>query len=133
MDDELAALCQACGLCCDGTLFGRVGLEADEIEPARRNRLHVIESGTSFEQPCAALSVGERRLCSAYETRPRACARFVCRLYERHRTEGGSLEPRLSAVRRVRELMTELHGKGVLPGDRLAELTKRIDDDFARA
>jgi hypothetical protein len=114
-----------------------VGLEASEIERARR-RLRVIASGASFEQPCAAL-VGDAergspgpdafgaRTCAIYDERPRACARFTCRLYERHRSEGGPLEPRLAAVRRVRELVARVD-----PSD-LDELARRIEDDFARA
>jgi hypothetical protein len=30
-DLELTALCQSCGLCCDGSLFGRVRLESSEV------------------------------------------------------------------------------------------------------
>jgi len=59
-DDEvreaLATLCRACGLCCDGSLFGRVPLaSAAEVERAKRRHLRVVPSGRSFEQPCAAL------------------------------------------------------------------------------
>jgi hypothetical protein len=138
VDGELAALCQACGLCCDGSLFGRVDLEPDEVEPARRHGLHVLDDGRCFEQPCAALvpldAVAELpgRACSTYEHRPASCRRFVCRLYDRHRREGGSLEPRLAAVRRVRQLLAALEARPRAP-ELVDELTKRVEDDFARA
>ena len=128
--EDLETLCQSCGLCCDGSLFGLVPLEREEVGVARRHRLHLVDSERGFEQPCSALS--PNGACSIYEERPRACRAFVCRLYDRHRREGGPLEPRLAAVQRVRELLTTLHAKGLGPAD-LAELQQRLEDDFARA
>lgn len=145
--DDLATLCQSCGMCCDGSLFGRARLEADEVAGARRNRLPVIESGTGFDQPCPALgpAPGGGRACSIYDERPRTCRRFVCRLFARHQQEGGSLEPRLASVRRVRELAATLESSGLRPpdfeGERMAgtpaahafaELMVLLED-FARA
>ena len=134
MDADLATLCQSCGLCCDGSLFGRVPLEPQEVEPARRNRLRIIESGRAFDQPCSVLeaTADAMRACSIYDERPLACRRFVCRLHERHRREGGLLEPRLAAVRRVRELLAQVDRSTPTSASAL-ELTQRIEDDFARA
>lgn len=136
---ELTTLCQSCGLCCDGSLFGRVDLEAEEVEPARRNRLRVIDSGRAFEQPCAALvpldvsAEAPRRVCSLYEDRPASCRRFVCRLYERFRRGGGPLEPHLAAVRRVRRLLAAIEIEGRLRTPELVdELARRVEDDFGR-
>ncbi len=156
MSADLAILCQSCGLCCDGSLFGRVPLGPEEVEPARRRGLRVLDGRNAFEQPCAALSVrettsGTRRACSIYDDRPLSCRRFACRLHDRHRHEGGPLEPRLAKVRRVRELVADLEAQGLSPADfvddervdasrpddlarqMLAELTKLLEDDFARA
>lgn len=157
MDDDLTSLCRSCGLCCDGSLFGRVGLQREDVERARRNRLHVLESGKAFEQPCSALTPPEagvdgRRTCSIYHERPLSCRSFACRLYDRHRREGGPLEPRLAAVRRVRELLATVEGSRLKPAkfedDRamdtpgalgvpatqaLLELMRRLEEDFARA
>jgi Fe-S-cluster containining protein len=134
MDSDLAQLCRSCALCCDGALFGRVRLAPEEVEPARRRGLRVVASGTSFEQPCAALgATGEgERACAIYGERPGACRAFTCRLYERHRRERGPLAPRLEAVRRVREL---LHHLDRTRSDPVAfeELVRRLDADFARA
>jgi hypothetical protein len=128
-------------MCCDGSLFGRVDLEPGEAEGARRMRLRVVGGGKSFEQPCSALvpleapSAGHR-VCAAYADRPLSCRRFVCRLYDRHRREGGALEPRLAAVRRVRELLADLEGRRLTPAgfeaDISGELTARLEADFAR-
>ena len=168
MQNELTALCGACGLCCDGSLFGRVPLAPDEATPSRRLRLRVLPDGRAFAQPCTALVPGVARpdaraaaaapleplrVCAIYEERPRACAAFACRLYARYRHEGGPLEPRLAAVRRVRELVSLLDAAGVSPADfdgdatairargaegasleqAFGELSRRLEEDFARA
>lgn len=144
--DDLSVLCRACGFCCDGSLFNRVELLPEEVEPARKNRLHVLDGGRAFEQPCAALTpCGDgQRTCAVYDERPSSCRRFTCRLFERQRRDGGPLAPRLEAVRRVRVLVAELEARGLTPADfdgpgpeaaaRAAfdELIRRLEDDFAR-
>jgi hypothetical protein len=76
-------------------------------------------------------------VCTLYSDpgRPRACRRFVCRLYERHRREGGQLEARLGAVRRVRALFSLIERATDEDARHAAaaELTQRMEDDFARA
>jgi Fe-S-cluster containining protein len=131
--DDLALLCQQCALCCDGSLFGRVPLDASEVAAARRHRLRVVAGGASFEQPCAALEPSgppgdERRGCSMYAERPLACRRFECVLYDRHRREGGPLEARLDVVRRVRALIAV-----ALAGGGHDELARILETEFARA
>lgn len=123
--DQLGTLCLACGMCCDGSLFGRVPLEQDEVAAARKNRLRVLPAGAAFEQPCSAL--GASRACAVYAERPRACRAFVCLTYERHRLEGGPLEPRLALVRRAHELLARASREDH------AELTELLDAHFARA
>jgi uncharacterized protein len=145
---DLAALCQACGLCCDGSLFGFVPLAPDEVAPARKNRLPVLENGRGFEQPCPSLATDDdgRLGCSIYEERPAACRRFACRLYERYRQEGGPVDERAASVRRVRALIASLQASGLPPprfdGERSAsspaaeaytELMRLLERDFARA
>lgn len=134
MEGDLATLCRSCGLCCDGSLYGRAVLEPHEVESARKNGLRVLDNGKGFSQPCAALV---SCACSVYDERPATCRRFVCRLYDRHRREGGPLEPRLAAVRRVRELLASLEGQGAVAeatrAPDFSELVQRLHDDFARA
>lgn len=130
IDDELQALCRACGLCCDGSLFGCGSLEPDEVPAARRHRLAVLPRETAFEQPCTALSTEG---CTIYAERPRACHGFVCRLYARHRSDGGALAERLAAVARVRELLRLADVEGEPPAAVIDELTQRMEEDFGRA
>lgn len=73
-----ARVCQACGLCCDGTLFTVIPLGPSEVVSARLP-VFVREDGSrAVRQRCAAL---EGTRCSAYEARPAACRRFECALY----------------------------------------------------
>jgi Fe-S-cluster containining protein len=115
---ELALLCQSCGLCCDGSLFGRVNLDPEEVDSARRHRLRVVADGRAFEQPCPALVPSGAGLgCSIYDDRPHACRRFVCKLYDRHSREGGPIEERIAVARRARALLVFLQGSGFSPTD----------------
>ena len=123
--EDLSRLCRACGLCCDGSLFGRADLDAGEVEGARKHRLHVISRGTSFEQPCSALGDAG---CGIYDERPRSCRRFSCHLYEAYRREGGPVERPLSVVRRVRTLLA-----AASPGEECTELTEVLEQRFGRA
>jgi Fe-S-cluster containining protein len=136
-DAELSSLCQSCGLCCDGSLFGRVDLETDEVEGALKNRLRVVGGGRSFEQPCSAFAAaagqpGDRCGCSLYEHRPLSCRRFVCRLYERYRREGGPIEVPRSVVWHVRALLASLDTSADTTRAR-GELTRILEESFARA
>jgi Fe-S-cluster containining protein len=135
IEAELGTLCRSCGLCCDGSLFGCVTLEPEELPRARKNHLHVLQRGNAFEQPCSALStLGTRCACSIYPDRPRSCRAFTCRLYDRQRRDGGPLEARLESVRRVRALLgfLETTDEEALQGA-ISELTRRMQEDFARA
>lgn len=127
-EHELHALCQGCGMCCDGSLFGRVGLERGEVPAARRHGLRVVERGGSFLQPCPAFSPGG---CGIYAERPHACRAFRCALLEEHRREGGPLEARLAVVARMRDLLSRVDAG--LTDAEFDELERRANRDFARA
>ncbi len=79
-------LCGACGLCCDGTLFDLVKLEAsDDAAKLKALGLPVTVSRgkvpvTRFPQPCAALC--EDRTCRLYADRPWQCRVFECGVFK---------------------------------------------------
>ncbi len=102
MSAELEALCQACGLCCDGTLFTRVPLTVDEVVPAVK--LNVITTPTNARyvpQRCAALN---GTVCQVYAERPLACRRYECLLFAALREGEASLAEALEVVRRAQSL-----------------------------
>lgn len=79
--DTLAQnLCQACGLCCDGTLFESVGFKAQDILPPLQLAgigLQQTENEQYFLQPCAA---HKNKSCTVYEHRPQVCQTYTCKL-----------------------------------------------------
>jgi uncharacterized protein len=78
--DELAELCAACGMCCNGVLFGSVAVENDAGRMALALQGFQFERsgrGWRFRQPCPART-GEG--CRVYALRPGPCRVFVCRL-----------------------------------------------------
>jgi Fe-S-cluster containining protein len=149
---DLSAICQRCGLCCDGTLFPAARLTAEEVAPMRKVGLAILESGggVGFELPCPQL---ERASCSCsiYEERPRTCRRFECALLARARTGETPVEAAVDAVARTKELIATLQAKGMdmSPGaprvvsgsgeeafevfGLVSELMERLANDFARA
>jgi uncharacterized protein len=102
MEDAASELCTSCALCCDGTLFGSVKIDADE-RPRLRLPIVEAESGYVLAQPCVALR-GAR--CSAYEERPRSCARYECEL--RKRVVAGAVTA-VEARAKVERIRARLH------------------------
>lgn len=82
----LEALCSACGLCCDGTLFTHVSLTADEAErlAAKVEVRPRTDGKLALAQPCRAL---QGRSCAVYADRPQGCRTYVCSVYRA--LEGG--------------------------------------------
>lgn len=68
------SLCLSCGLCCDGTLFSNVPLEAGEAARLK-GRVSLVRGGGTMKQPCRAL---EGVSCRVYEERPQTCRKFRC-------------------------------------------------------
>jgi hypothetical protein len=146
VESELSQLCRSCGFCCDGSLFHRARLMPDEVEPAKRNGLRVIQD-KGFEQPCSQL---ENKICKIYELRPTVCQSFRCKLVARHRDEGGPIEARLRVVRRFRSVREKLASHGFERGsngevkfsaegpdafaakEAFQELMHHMEEDFAR-
>jgi hypothetical protein len=99
-------LCRSCGLCCDGTLFGKVQLlPEDDPEPLRLTGIVVTsdDTGSRFKLACAAHQQG---CCQVYASRPSNCRGDKCRLLMRFKkgdltwTEAGV---RIGRLRRLRE------------------------------
>lgn len=90
VEADVEALCLACGLCCDGTLFTHVALADDERARLHaRVRLRSLQDGrVVLDQPCAALR--ERR-CAAYRDRPQGCRDYECLLVKARRENEASL------------------------------------------
>lgn len=100
---DLEALCQACALCCDGSLFTRVPLTVDEVVPEAQLGVVRNERGARHvPQRCAALW---GTACQAYSGRPLACRRYECLLFIAQREGEVGLADALDVVRRAQALV----------------------------
>lgn len=108
--EDLRALCQACGACCSGAVFGFVEIGPGELAEPTRRRLRVFREagGERFKQPCPAL---EGNACAVYADRPANCRDYVCDVYVEHEQSGGDLQERLRIVRRIRELIDKIRAR----------------------
>lgn len=100
-------LCRACGLCCDGTLFDLVKLEASD-DAARIKALGLpvtVSRGKApvarFPQPCAALCAD--RTCRLYADRPWQCRVFECRVFKEAKAGRLTLAVALKRVKQARQ------------------------------
>ena len=102
---QASALCLACRMCCDGTLFPGVVLHPGEEERLRALGLEARfgENGGQYtmRQPCPADSAGG---CTIYASKPVECGRYNCAtLQALDRGEIDSLEAR----RRIDEILAQ--------------------------
>ncbi|MBL0311130.1 MAG: YkgJ family cysteine cluster protein [Holophagaceae bacterium] len=77
------SICIDCSMCCDGTMYRTVDIEAGEdIAPLQAAAVaFTVEAElTSFLQPCSAFCHGS---CSIYDGRPSVCRKYRCALLRR--------------------------------------------------
>src|SRR5436190_3387567 len=102
------SLCLSCGLCCDGTIFGRVQLKADDILGPLKSGLIQIElkgTKTFFRQPCSAY---RESCCQIYEDRPTNCRDYRCELLKKYEAQVVTWEDAQEKIRRARKLREEI-------------------------
>ena len=101
--DAVSQLCPACGLCCNGVLFGDVELQRDDDAKnlaALGMALQKKKSGKiCFTQPCSCF---DGKFCDIYENRPKRCRTFECRLLERTQSGKVTVSSALKAIAEAR-------------------------------
>lgn len=139
-------LCQACGLCCDGSLFDLVKLEAgDDARRLKALGLPVTVSRgkapvARFPQPCAALCAD--RTCRLYADRPWQCRVFECGVFKEAnagRIAVATAQRTIAQARRradkIRRLLRELgdtdEHRGL--GERFHRTSERLESGHASA
>jgi len=107
-DESSDALCLSCGLCCDGSLFDRFELDADELAWAERRRLPLVgPARRTLQQPCPCFSGS----CTAYDERPRVCRRFRCALLASVAEGSTSIDEARERVRAFRARIADLRAR----------------------
>lgn len=107
--DAVAKLCPACGMCCNGVLFGDVALRpGDNAKRLAAGGLTLFRKGRKhcFRQPCACF---DGRLCRIYDERPQRCATFECRLLQRVQSGQANATTALRAIARARHWVEKIH------------------------
>lgn len=99
---SVGTLCQACGLCCDGTLFSVVPLTEGDAPPRQLEVETKATGARGLRQPCSGLA---GTCCTVYEARPLACRRYQCLLYEAMASEEETLAGALRVVEQARALI----------------------------
>lgn len=106
------SLCLECGMCCNGVIFARLRLHADddanrlrELLPLRKVRKNGADSCYQFAQPCKALVDGK---CSIYSERPRYCREFECVLLQELTQGKVTREKALKTIRKVKKLVSQI-------------------------
>ena len=105
------ALCLACGLCCNGVLFGDVELQrSDDAKRLAALGVELFGKGrkSAFSQPCSCF---DGKLCDIYADRPKQCRAFECGLLKRVKagklTAGAALKA-IAEARRSSEAVLKL-------------------------
>ncbi len=103
-DADGAALCAACGLCCEGWVDPDTRFTADEVARfASRVAVIDIRGCPGMAQPCVFHRDGG---CAVYDERPEACREFSCGTLIRMQAGAISAElalANITAVRRAAE------------------------------
>ncbi len=109
--EPVAQLCPACGLCCNGVLFGDVELQrGDDARLLAQLDVSLFRKGrkNAFSQPCSCF---DGKLCCIYSNRPTQCRTFECGLLKRvtagDLTTGAALKT-IAAARRSAEAVLKL-------------------------
>ena len=124
LPDE-SALCQTCGLCCQGQLYSWVALRPDEVALAETWPVKMAKraDGISFKQPCGCF---QQMRCSVYAQRPQTCVQYCCKLLGRLRQNEISQAAALKRVATARELFDQVEAR--LPAASGKRIWHRINE-----
>lgn len=73
-------LCTNCGICCDGTLFTRVGVSPEEKELLKDKSRFYNKSNGEIRMQLGCGYLGADGRCECYEYRPELCRGYACDL-----------------------------------------------------
>lgn len=107
-ESDESRLCLSCGLCCSGTAYSAIPLEADELERAGTAGFTIrpdAEGAPEAAQPCPQLQGTACRLYGQW--RPRACIDYACRLLVALRAGEIGADEALAKVARIKALIDE--------------------------
>ena len=104
----LSALCQQCGLCCDGSLFTFLPVEPAEVEATRALGVRLEErrdGRTAMLLPCRGL---KGTCCGAYAQGTQRCRTYVCELGKALEKKQRSLDAAQAIVAEAKRQLDQL-------------------------
>jgi Fe-S-cluster containining protein len=124
LPDE-SALCQTCGLCCQGQLYSWVFLRPEEVALAEAWPVEMAKraDGISFKQPCGCF---QEMRCTVYAQRPQTCVKYYCQLLGHLRQNEISQATALERVATARELFDQIEAR--LPAASAKRIWHRINE-----
>lgn len=129
-DTADTAPCVGCGICCDGTIYGRAIAGQHEENRLTRAGLTVIREGEKlwFQHPCRFSKSG---LCTIYgEERFSICHTFRCKLLKAYQAGEVSPDEALATVQKALALrsavVTEAPGAALSAGRK--EIRARLEE-----
>jgi Fe-S-cluster containining protein len=102
---SVSELCEACGLCCNGSLYTHVVLTDDDVLALKKHPQVTFETRdhqTALVQGC---SQHDGSGCRIYQDRPAACSRYFCALADDVKYDDLSLPEGLAIVAEARALV----------------------------
>ncbi|WP_214652188.1 YkgJ family cysteine cluster protein [Novosphingobium jiangmenense] len=107
-------LCLACGLCCNGTVYGYAIIREDEVEEAARigmNTMRTMDKSPAFLMACNWL---DGAACTRYtQWRPSICGDYFCRVQKRAEKQDLTEEQAFARIANARRMAEEV--KALLP------------------
>lgn len=131
--DELSTaskLCLACGLCCDGTIFGFALIEEAEVQDTARIGLQTIR--TTNDEPAFLLGCHylDGAACTRYrDWRPSVCGDYFCQVQKRVGKQELAEDEAFSIIARARQMTEEV--KTLLPPGVPIAQARRLFKDLA--
>ncbi|MFN8411412.1 MAG: hypothetical protein U0Z26_03390 [Anaerolineales bacterium] len=108
-ESQVQTLCKACGMCCNGSLFAWVRLNANELDRSEALGLNVIRNDPrqrGFTQPCPMWN----GTCTIYTSLdyPRSCGTYKCKVLRQLLDEDISLPDALTVVQDTLEMIRSI-------------------------
>ena len=105
--DECHDLCRRCGFCCDGTIFKKVELDAqDDAGKLSLFQITSVEGEWYFPQPCFVFD--QMKGCRIYHIRPAKCRKFSCKLLSQLKNQELTFQKAIDLTERTRHLKDAL-------------------------
>ena len=123
-------LCLACGLCCDGTVFGFAHIEEEEVEDTAGIGLQTIR--TTKDEPAFLLGCHylDGAACTRYrDWRPSVCGDYFCEVQKRVGKQELAEDEAFSIIARARQMTEEI--KALLPPGVPISQARRLFKDLA--